>query len=567
MKKKKYISIWMSLAFLLAVLVACTVDQEVEDLTVLPEGSPIEVTFGSFTCEICPVTVRSINTNESEDNIEDFRLLVFDELGNFLYSRKAVIDKKTIAPTNDNSYLPDGKQEGIETVYKYSAKLLSTSKKRFIHFIANHDWNDFPQDYFLLGQSEGELIPALTATQNEFWRRIEFNGLNENSLEGKVVKLLRNQAKISITYNNSAFNIKSAKVHNAYDKGTVAPYTFLNETLTYSFLNQPQTPTIPIDTQAKNIDFVIKDKTYEVDLFEHSNEGVSPLFVIIEVENMGFYKIDLKKVDTETGITTLYDIVRNYWYKIEIQSIVGKGYDLEEEAAKNRAGNNLLSSVELEKYPSVSDGVNILYVEKMEAFIVKDTIIYTSEIYFSAGINKVEEHLDFSDALKKEYIKSIVLDKTYGDENTGLLTVEFIKIPNETVQLPIHIVAKPNPESTYGVITRKINITLRPPYQFNATLTSNGIQAKDTVTISFDVPSMAESLFPFKVLFNTKELTPVFGQNMSYEIKDADYYIKYLITEKSRGKQVKLKFHRNISGATEKIKMVSDYYETQVVDL
>ena len=569
MKKKRYIQLWVSLVLLLPILIACITDKEV-DISILPEDTPFEVTFGSFTSEIKSVTTR-VNADKELGDVTNLRILVFNESGNFLYSRQAELKSQTSAPSGDGAYLPDSKKDGIHQVYTYSANLLSSTKKRIIHFIANHDWVDYPQDHFLVGQSEGELIPALTTNKTEFWRRVEFIKLNEDSLQGKVVKLLRNQAKISIEYTGTdPFIISNAWVYNGYDKGTVAPF-FFNNDLSYSFPHQPDVPTLPMGLTPIKLDFTNGNNELEVELFEHLNEGTDPLFIIIKSLGRGFYKIDLKKIDNHTGITSLYDVVRNYWYKIEINSVTREGYNSAEEAAINPAGNNLLASVELEKYPSISNGKHSLSVGEIEAVYTKIPAVFKTTIKYSEGAENVKVSGLWEQNITDEYIESVgysIPGSPGQGQKEGEFTIKFKKIPkDETVKLQMAVVASPQEGST-DIITRTITITLRPPYQFNAELTSARLEEGKEITIWFDIPQTIPALlFPFDVLIQTKELTPIPGQNLSYEFQDGKYYIKYLVTEANSGKRVDLKFKQNIDESTEKITLLSNYFEDGTVNL
>lgn len=543
-----------------------------DDISALPEGTEVEVTFGSFMNEAGSMGLRSTNADEELSDITNLRLLVFDESGNFIYSRKAVLSSQIVAPNDDQSYFPEGK-EGILKVYSYSTKLLSSTKKRIIHFIANHDWTGYPQDYFLAGKSEGELIPALTTNRTEFWRRVELSGLNAGSLQGKVVKLLRNQARISIEYNKSAFEITNAWVYNAYAIGTVAPYIY-NKSLTYTFPDQPELPTIPAGVTEEKVAFAKVGNAYEAEVFEHRNEEAAPLFVIIEVANR-YFKIDLKKIDATTGITSLHDLVRNYWYKIEVKEILAEGYASAEEAAMYPAGNNLLASVELEKYPAISNGTHSLSVGQIEAVFVKlpaeSPAEFKTKIYYSEGAENVSVSGLWEQDITDAYIGSVKYFIENPGDKEGELTIQFKDIPtDETLRLQVAVVAKPFNESP-DIITRTITILLRPPYKFDAKLkptTEGETTAGSELTLSFDVPqTIPASLFPFAILIKTKELTPLPGQNLSFEIKDGDYYVRYWATEASRGNRVELKFKRNIDGATEEVHLLSDYYEIGTVEL
>lgn len=578
--KKNYIYIWTCLLLMAFSLASCDAAFEGEDDlggsgTTLPEGSPVAYSFGGFTDDEGKVSLKSQSEGEELTEMDNLRLLVFDENGNFIYSRKAVLEGNLPSlPSDDASYLPDYDKKGVNHAKKFSVTLLSSSKKRYIHFIAHHDWTDFPQDYFLEGQSQGQIIPSLITKKKEYWRLLELNGLDENTLKDKVIKLLRNKARVSIEYTpnpiDTKFEIQEFSVYNVADRGTVAPYVF-TQLLDFSFPSSPKKPTIPAGITYSDLPFDRYDGG--VDIFEHSNAEDKPSFVILKGKlqgyNPGYYKIDLKKFDESTGITSLYDLVRNYWYQVNIQSVLNGGYATAAEAAANPAGNNLFASLEMESYPSVSDGKNTLSIETMEAVFVKTPAKYQSEIYYTAGIDNVLHYLDFDDQIKDEYIQDITFNKTYGDANTGLFTVNFKKIPaNETIKLPITLVARPNAGIASGIITRKINLILRPPYSLGASLQTNGTAAGSRVTITFNVPgTIPSSFFPYEVFIETKALTPEEGQGISYDIMNGKYYLKYMVSEDIKGSFKTLNFKRNVANQNETITIKSALFDDATVNL
>ena len=539
---------------------------------VLPDGTPFEVSFGSYADGMVAVSTRS---DEAELNtIDNLRLLVFDENNQFLYSRKAVLEK--VYPDNiaDNAHLPQKEKGKITHIYRFKVQLISSTKLRRIHFIAKHDWKGFQQDYFLEGKDAGQIITGLTTQRNELWREIKFNGLQASDFNNKVFKLLRNNARISLQIKEGGiphFTYEGFKVYNAYDKATVAPYSFKEDGYTYHFPETPDTPTVPSDAGIIDGDSQ-PFKTDPIDVFERFDreEDLKPLFLILKGKYKGvdaFYKIEMKKFNETTGVSSRYDIVRNYHYHVKVNAVNNKGYATEEEAVTKPAGNNIFASTELEDYPYVSDGTHTLTVNPLGSIFVTNGM-FESTVSFTGGISNVKIYPEWN-TQTDEYLGEAKIEKV--NETTGKLTIPVKKTPNDReLKFKANIVARPNPSGNVGIITREITLILRNPYEFHAKLISNGYNTGDEVRITFEVPStITKTAFPFDVLISTKELTPDVSSpeknnHMILEIRNGQYFYKYTVKSDSEiGKTITLNFKRNQRGKTENITLSSPYYKNQ----
>ena len=562
------------LIFIVALLASCSTEQEeiIRGVEVVPEDTPIEVLFAGYTGEMEGGNIKTrVNSSSS---IQNLRLLVFNENGDFLYSRKAVLAGETDAPNEDRAYLPDEKKESIEKIKLFSVQLLSSTKKRYIHFIANYDWADYPQDYFLEGRSQGQIIPQLTTTKTSvFWQQVEVNGIHENSFNGKVIKMLRNAAKIHVNYigNVSDFSFEGFTIYNCYDRGTVAPYFFNNQDLSFYFPQKPTEPTIPSDVKLmKRPDFAFYPEG--VDVFEHSNTENQSLFILIKGryknKRTGFYKIDLTEFHTELATTSLHSLIRNHLLNIDIKMVLNEGYETEEMAVNSPAGNNIFSSIEMEGFPTVSNGKETFSVGVVEAVLVKAPVKFSSKVFYSAGMKNVKLYGDWEDDHHAQYVKDLSFNIPDSTSNEGEVVLEFKEIPkDETLKFRLKLVAQPHKGMTSSIITRDINVYIRPPYDFNAKIETYGLYAAGSrATISFDVPStLSESLFPFDVYIHTKHLTPVAGQGMSLITGHRTYFVKYTVQKPQRGQKVTLEFSRNLSYTMENITLISDYFDQEIV--
>lgn len=566
MKKNRY-KVFL-LVFIVIILTSCSTEHEkimgsTEDI---PENTPIEVLFSGYTREM---EEENIRTRTNSSSINNLRLLVFNENGDFLYSRKAVLAGETDAPSEDRVYLPDEKKESIKRIKLFSVQLLSSTNKRYIHFIANYDWEDFQQDYFLEGRSQGQIIPQLKTTKtNVFWQQVEVNGIHENSFKGKVIKMIRNTAKIHVNYigNVSDFSFEGFTIYNRYDRGTIAPYFFNNQDLTFSFPQKPTVPTIPADVNLmERSDFGFYPEG--LDVFEHSNTENQSIFILIKGryknKREGFYKIDLTEFNPELATTSLHAVIRNHMLKVNINMVLNEGYETEEMAVNSPAGNNIFASIEMENYPTVSNGKETFSVGTVESVFVKAPAKFSTKVFYSAGMRNVRLYRDWENDQHAQYVKDLSFNIPDSTSNEGEISLEFKEIPkNETLKFRLKLVAQPNKGLTSSIITRNINVYIRPPYDFNAEIDTYGLYAAGSkVTISFDVPStLSESLFPFDVFIHTKQLTPVAGKGMSLVTRNRTYYVKYTVQNSQKGKKVALDFNRNISNTMENITLISDYF-------
>src|SRR5690606_15040261 len=123
------------------------------------------------------------------------------------------------------------------------------------------------------------------------------------------------------------------------------------------------------------------------------------IFIIIKASLNGaapaYFKLDAMR-NKESGI--LYDIFRNRIYRFVVESVAANGYSTAADAAINPAANNVLGSVELRDYPSISDGTSFLRIEKAAEVFIQPNTFVTQIDYFrnlttdvtSPGIVSVE---------------------------------------------------------------------------------------------------------------------------------------------------------------------------------
>ncbi len=540
---------------------------------VLPEDTEFDISFGGYANGMSTTSLRTDDVN----NITSLRLLIFDEHRNFLYSRTAIVEGVEDASHLGHNYLPDNSRDGIKKMRKFRAKVLSSTKARHIHFIANHDWKDFPQDIYLRGKSDGEILGHLSTQSTEFWQIIQLPQLQPTSLKDKVIKLLRNTSQVRVEVaNSSIFTLSGFVVYNSSDRANVAPFVYNKGGLVYEFPFKPKTPTVPAGTIYKRPSDV--EGTGPIDLFEHENtDPASSIFVIIKGRKAGssrdgYYKVDFVDVDANTGVSTLLSIIRNHKYVISIKDVINDGYDTFEEAVRQPAGNNLFASVELSEYPKVSDGRNTLEVSNLGALYVKPGK-FNARILYSAGAQNVKLYHAYGSS--DPYLGAPIYTPGIGSNNPeGSLEIPIKNIPQdgETKKYQIAVVGKdPDTKST---MSRVIVISLHKAYDFRARIEKKNDgywgSSKDAA-IYFSIPrEINSSVFPFDVYIYTSKLTPKNG-GMLLEVDRATnrYRYKYTIRDASFvNQEIKLEFLQNggsVSG--EVASLESDYFNTQTLNL
>lgn len=574
------------------------------------EGERFKITLGLKADDLKQVQLRSGGVENLSD-VTSLRVLVFDKDQKFLYSEDATLGSVTqTVPTTDAAYLPDFKREGITDIKQFTVSLVKSSEKRYLHFVANFDWSGFTQDYFAVGKSAGEFMtdPRLTTTLQSFdgnnpttafssmWSMVEVPALDESTFKGKVVKLLRNYAKITIKDNTAtkqdattgSFTLEGYAVGNVLNKGSVAP--FRTENYSYYFDFNVQKPTIPVGATVMDAS-TMSDKhiipaIQAFNMFEKDNSGDKKTFVILkgirvdaDGDNIGtrYYKVDLVLNKGQKTVNQYIPILRNKHYEININSVNSDGFATIGEAIKAPAGNNVFSSVEMQDFENVSDGKLTLSVSPIQQVIIKPGT-YSFDAFYSGG----NENLKFYPSWNTTPHPTDPLSYLDGTDSylggltkteTGF-TIDVKEVPSDAIlEYTVDVAGLRVNNGTVidtwsGATTpllRKVRITLRPPYSFNAVLQP---MANGQRVLEFDVPkSLPSALYPFEVLIKASEMTPAPGQNLMVVHQEGVMYYQYSVRPGSAGTRVKIPFVMNTDNGltTKPIALSSEYYNEQTL--
>lgn len=528
---------------------------EPENNIEIVDGREFVASFGVQASNLPLNDLRSGGV-ESIKDIEHMRVLVFNEDQKFLYTAEAVLGEGTAnAPEEDGVYLPDGKRDNIQNMRSFKVKLVESSKPRYLHFVADYNWKNFSQDYFLKGTSAGELMTQLyttldgangnsaTTSFDPMWSMVRVDKLDKSTLEGKVIKLLRNYAKIQLVVadavkDTDGFVIDGYCVANTLNKGMVAPFKVQN--YSYEFPFKVTEATVPADAEflppPTDDSMITLDKTFN--LFESKNDhDTKKVCVVIRAkkgqDTTRYFKIDLVNRKDEFSINDYIQILRNNWYVINISRIKSKGYATLEDALKAPADNNVFASVEMKDFSKVSDGTYHLTVDPIEMVIVKPGT-YTFNTLFNGTSTYTRFYPNWNpeeDALMGSYTRT----PNPTDMNLTQLSFTVDHIPADNIEeYKVEVVGlryadklglnpgdpgydpkKKTPvlDGVTGAttpITRTVHITLRSPYRFNAKLEKDpkGGSVSDML-LSFEVyKSLPQTLLPIEVLIEASDITP-----------------------------------------------------------
>lgn len=503
------------LYILVLLLWSCSTDN-LEDGTADGKGG-VKVRFKVDVPEAVPMATRAIN----ENLIADLQLLVFDENGRFISRHQA-----TLNGTNFVVTLPQ------------------SSNKRIVHFIANYNWSSF-NDAASVTKDEGEIIPPLQSADLIFWQRMVLaNGINATVFTAQPVALIRNMAKFSLV-NQPTSGLLNAKfaLFNTASAGSVAPFNTVNRTFE-SVITEPSGVTF---TGASTLGVA------DVYAFERKNSTVTtnPAYVIIQGTYGGstyYYKIDI--IDSNKN---MYDIQRNVWYKIVLESVTMAGYSTIAAAQSSPASNNISASVLLQSYPTISDGSYVLSVNKtVVSFTSNGQTLNANATYKTvAGV-----------AQNSSVVVTLVQDANYPvvngavsyDVATGNLTANINNVPSGGVSYFATI------KIEAGNLSRTIRLMLHAPFTFtNISVTPSVVSnvLESPATLKFTIPAEAEYLLPFNCYITSAYLTPNFG-NIEVIYEDGVYRYKWKVT--AVGEQT-INFKTNTNNAAETIFLDADLFQ------
>lgn len=443
--------------------------------------------------------------------------------------------------TNSLSRVYQAEDETVEgNIVKFRVKLSASEKPKVLHLIALPKEEELIVGYGL----EANIIPHLCVSfgTEAYWRRIEFpDGYCTEAPDGTWapdagliqkltrVPLIRNFAKISFTCTDPNFQFKGFVVMNMPQAGTIAPWnsrtltfpTFLDASgkmLPYETLKGSYSGILPagtgFDNQATGITPVLTvDPKY---IYERPYSRDRSTYVIFYGRRKGatadnYYKLDIGKPDA-TGVFRQYNILRNFDYHFTLTKVEKDGEADFGKALKGVVSNNFSFSLDMSNLHNMSDGHQIVYVNKNH-FILTDTLseetITFQYKYYDLTDKKYhnfEDNVTFVGLEPGPVIKSVSYSKTNDPDNwrtvsitcnkaTAFTATQEFSIVNRaglgrTIELTLHEKWRYSELREYG--DQIMNWTSKTPDRGIA-----GQNDKDPLTIFFDLPNdLPENVFP-----------------------------------------------------------------------
>lgn len=608
------------------------------------EGDSITLTLGLHADDLSDLALRSEAINDDEvEKITSLRILVFNEHQQFLYSTDAVLgDPASADAFGDDAFLPDGKKGSIQTIKSFTATFIQSKDPRYLHFVANYDWTGQTQDYFLVGNSAGAIIPNLTTSIESangnngktkafdpMWAQVKLDKLDGQSLQGKVVKLLRCHAKVTVVNKAPAtngFKLTGFTACNVHKSGTVAP--FVMDNYAFAFPYAPTKATTPPDVEVipnDNPEHIVPADA-EFGLFEHQNNGDKKVFLIIRGEKQlksggtatRYYKVDFVAKRNKENITSdrVLPIIRNNHYKVTITAVNSDGYATMAEAIAAPAHNNIFSSIELQEFTQVSDEMFTLKADPVQILIVRPGTYdfntafaitnsdYRFKPYGSAtGAGFGAQYLRYYKRWSDNDFYMGALTQTEVSRRSGNedhFTVEVKNIPSDAVRRYSIEVAglrsyapddtpPTNPKDLYtyervdgkpvsgatNPLIRNVEITIRRPLLFKAKLVNDPQGQPGDKLLEFDLHSnLPKGIFPFEVLIEAPDLSPRNKkgntENLTIVKRGSKVYYRYIVKTDSYDRhngrvRIPVLVNDGTTSPSHDIVLSSPYYDTETI--
>lgn len=445
--------------------------------------------------------------------------------------------------------------------------LLMTESPRVLHFVVA------PQHLDARYASEAVVFSNLSVRDNSqaYWGRVEFpNGYGtvDKNMKPQLtdeakqkltgVNVLRNFAKVSVEVAATAtanFQLTGFELVNVPTSGTVAPYNSGRQEFPRMFDDagkmlgylavagngsgqQGYSGIMPANCGFRNLEenfSPVADggrpawSTRDAYLYEHPFESTRRTYVILQGNyrptttdawQTCYYKIDLVRLNEESGMTEYYDILRNYDFHINVTGVSAPGASTASEAISGVSYNNISADVDARDMLQISDGANIVEVSKTNIIFTNTTPVeflyrYSPVGGFSSETTNAKLHTNGLNA--GDVIASVTAPEVYTDAD-GVVWVKRVITPKPIPE------AGTREQSFYVVdadgLGREIRLVAHVPYDYsdievypgseNGRPTSAAGQGTvsplsgQPFTVYFNLPAgMPEAMFPLTFILES----------------------------------------------------------------
>ncbi len=465
--------------------------------------------------------------------VQQMQVFCFDANGIFITTSKA-------------NLTPDAPGAGSNASLSGKVSVTVPEHAVTLQLVGNQNLTFFEEDKYR-GMTEVQVMASLEASAGRmiYWARKTVAELRQCTSPATAVRLLRNQAKVTLSVDGSVdFVQKGWIVVNSNAFGTVAPFNPDTETFEAPTIADPFV-TLP-DNDAKLGDYLDVRTNAEEYIFESPNSDSEPLDFIVKGSQDGgpdkYYRISI--IDQNGDYLP---ILRNHHYTVNIVGSLYYGVDSFSEALETPPTNNVWVSVS-DNIAQIQDSENRLSVEETAVIIGESEFVLPDREYI---LRYSVESLDGGTVSQAEVswldgnnVARNVFDHTF-DAATGTGTVSvFLNEMGGQAKREGTLLVK------YGRLSRKIKVITVKEQKFTpAWITTNvyGGSTGENVTMMFHIPDDCPAeLFPMDVLVSVNDLDvrnasgmvlPVVVKGEEGYGKDNGIGYKYVLTVTEPGVQ------------------------------
>jgi hypothetical protein len=518
---RHYIYILCSFCIALATLSSCSLDE-------MFDGKKDSESNGKIVLNCSAVfpgsTVDTKTLGEATSTtIKSLYLVIFDENGNLLEIDKAVPGTYNIP---NDTFTPDGNAEN-ETVFHVEVTP-SSSTKRIIHFVANYD-----VIHANLGAEYDVMNKMYTANGNDaYWQRVEVPSLTDQTHFDKV-PLIRNFLKITLQLSSSVtnFSVTGYFLYNMNNSGSVAPFNINTATTTanrfanyiddsgnmrkYSYMHDTEKYSgcepgnVALDNPSLTSitwkDLTASPSSYVYESTYKPNDTKYPCMIIrgrYGSNNETYYKADFSY--TKNNVTTHYDLIRNFEYKIIITKVQGDGYPTVDAAINGLPMNDLIGAATSADINNISANSQHLYVNTTDEMIVDDahtfTIAYKNVINTDKPSEPNYNGVNNNVKTATETTNPITITGLTGDVGTGVVSsadetsgtytqYRTITFTPNAIQ-PGRVLKQTITITNAAGLARTVTLTLRKPLELNLACTPTTVSSSATdIDLTLTIPA------------------------------------------------------------------------------
>lgn len=525
--KKRIANTIITLAGLLALNVACQREDYLFPETGGTQDGYVSLRFNVEVPDMDVVETKAVDPDGG--GVQQISVFCFDKNGLFITVTTASVKADTGNPSLSGTF--------DTSVPEHTVTL---------QLVGNQNLTYFREENYR-GMSEVDVMAALEASAGRmiYWARKTVDELPSYNSASNPVKLLRNQAKISLNVDASKtdFEQKGWVVVNSNAFGTVAPYSpdhggFVAPTTAAPFVTLP-------DNKSKLGDY-LDVRTADVEyIFETENTPADPVDFIVKGAYPGgedlYYRISLMDEDGNHVM-----IMRNHHYIVNIVGDLYYGQSTFTEALEAPATNNVWVSVS-DNIAQVQDSRNSLEVDKTFVVIGEGEFKVPNTYYLHYTVKNLDgstpsqaqvSWMDGNDVALSNFSHTFEASTGRGTILVTLNQMEELQKREGTLYV------------RYGRLSRKIKIVTVKEQNFEpAWVTTNiyGMEAGENVTMMFTIPDDCPAeLFPMDVLLSVNDMDirnasgmvlPIIREDDQRYGEDNGIGYKYILTVTEPGMQ------------------------------